>query len=231
MHKLDRTHVCAPACLAGYDHSQDSWDDLRSDCKRKVRAALQKLQGRPDFAEDSGGRMYGLRCAYCESAIHRGGHIEHFRHKGQGGYPALTFVWSNLFLVCDAREHCGHYKDKRSTQPYNPADLIKPDVDEPTHFLHFHSSGEVRVRSHAELDKADIRRASETIRVLGLNAGMLKSARERAVRAYKDQMLDDLDEVAQWSPEERQDYLREEIEATRYDEHATAIRHFLEHQC
>jgi hypothetical protein len=39
-------------------------------------------------------------------------------------------------------DHSGHYKDRRNAPPYNPGDLIKPDVDDPNDFLFFHSSGE-----------------------------------------------------------------------------------------
>jgi uncharacterized protein (TIGR02646 family) len=155
MHKLDRALVTEPACLAQYDHKRQTWDDLRDDHKREIREALEVMQQ--------------MRCAYCEGAYYsHDRHIEHFRRKNSGQFPELTFIWTNLFLSCDAdnQEHCGHYKDRKGS-PYNPEDLIKPDDDEPDDYLYFHSSGEVRPWSG--IDEARERRAKETIRVFNLN--------------------------------------------------------------
>jgi uncharacterized protein (TIGR02646 family) len=186
------------------------------------------MQGIPGVtAEDAS--EYGVRCAYCEALIHHAGHIEHFRRKNRhhpNGYPELTFAWSNLFLACGSRTHCGHYKDGSEAPAYDPDELIKPDQHDPEHYLYFHSSGEVRPRH--PLNAADTHRAEETIRVFGLNNASLPGERKKALRVYREKIAADLDELADWPSEDREAYLCGEIEATRWDPYATTIKHFLQ---
>lgn len=228
MHKLDRSKVTAPECLADYDYRTQTWDDLRAECKQALRAALVQMQGIPG-ATTADASEYGVRCAYCEAQIHHAGHIEHFRRKNRhhlNGYPELTFAWDNLFLACGERDHCGHYKDRTNAPAYDPRELIKPDEHDPEHFLYFHSTGEVRPRHR--LSEADARRAAETIRVFGLDDACLAGRREKALSLYRKKITADLDEVATWRPEDREAYLSDEIEATRWDPYATTIKHFLQ---
>ncbi len=225
MLKLDRADVIAPACLAAYDYRTHSWDDFKGPCKKQLRFALFQLQGIPGISIESAAE-YGLRCAYCECAIRNEGHIEHFRRKNPRlGYPELTFEWSNLFLACGASTHCGHYKDHRLALPYNPDQLIKPDEHNPEHYLYFHSSGEVRARS--TLNEEDKIRATETIRVFGLNNKALEGSRAKAVNSYRKMKADDFEELASWDETEINEYLQGEIENTRWDPYATTIKHFL----
>lgn len=225
MHYLDRATVQAPACLNNYDHATQSWDDFAAACKQQLRAALVAMQGIPGVTTDEA-EEYGVRCAYCESAIRHEGHIEHFRRKNPAHFPELTFVWTNLFLACGSQEHCGHFKDRKGASPYDPAHLIKPDVDDPEKFLYFHSTGEVRVSAGLrELD--DQQRAHETIRAFGLNSPALSGQRATSVSLYKKKVLGDLDEIALWPQRDREDYLQGEIQATRWEPYATTIKHFL----
>ena len=186
------------------------------------------MQGFPGVTT-ADAREYGVRCAYCEGAIHHAGHIEHFRRKDQNHFPELTFAWGNLFLACGSTKHCGHYKDCDSTPSYNPDELIKPDEHDPDDWLYFHSSGKVRVKSGV-VAANDLRRAEETIRVFNLNSPTLVGARANVTRAYKERVLRDLDEIASWNEEEREAFLRGEVAATRWEPHATAIKHFLQSQ-
>jgi len=228
MHKLDRSKVTAPECLADYDYRTQTWDDLRAECKQALRAALVQMQGIPDVTPDDGSE-HGVRCAYCEAQIHYAGHIEHFRRKNRNrpdGYPELTFKWGDLFLACGSRTHCGHYKDRKGAPDYDPDELIKPDEHDPEHYLYFHSSGEVRPRHR--LKPADAHQATETIRVFGLNDACLAGKREKALRVYRKKFAVDLDELANWPSADREAYLRDEIEATRWDRYATTIKHFLQ---
>lgn len=230
MHKLDRSGVVAPDCLSAYDYKTQTWDDFgRGECKKTLRAALVEMQGIPGVTTADAAE-YGVRCAYCEGAIHHKGHIEHFRRKNRhrpDGYPELTFEWDNLFLACGSDEHCGHYKDRKDALPYDPDDLIKPDEHDPEHYLFFHSSGEIRVR-HGLDSPNDVRRAKETIRVFGLDNQTLAAARARAVIRYKKSCLADLDELVSWDEVDRQAYFQQEIEQTRWEPYATTIKHFLQ---
>ena len=230
MHKLNRAAVPRPTCLDDYDHLSQTWDDLQSEHKKSVRLSLQRMQGQQvatDDADDEAYFILGLRCAYCECQIFHGGHIEHFRRKNTAHHPKLTFEWSNLFLACGSTESCGHYKD-RGGAPYNPDELIKPDVHDPDDYLYYYSSGEVRIRHRHIMPNEDRRRGEETIRVLHLNCGRLKGARRRVLKQYLDRSTGILDALMECDENDRQAFIGEEIEATKWEPHWTTIRHFFE---
>ena len=212
MHKLDRTLTAAPACLAGYDHHTHSWDDVRPGDKQQIRASLEQMQD--------------VRCAYCEGPVYGDGHIEHFRRKNPHHFPNLTFVWSNLFLSCGSQDHCGHYKDRPSANPYDPNDLVKPDEHDPDHYYYYHSYGEIRPRSGISQD--DLTRALETIRVFNLNCGALAADRRRALRMYEQHNPGILDDLMAFDEQDRQQFIADEIQATQRDPHWTVIRHYFE---
>jgi uncharacterized protein (TIGR02646 family) len=164
MHKLDRASITLPHCLFLYHHPPHKWDDVSGEHKQEIRDCLKQMQSE--------------RCAYCEGDVYNGVHIEHFRRKNILHFPQLTFEWENLFLSCESHEHCGHYKDRPSADPYNPAELVKPDEHEPDDYFYFHSDGDVRPRSGLEAPR--LRQALETIRVFNLDAvlfGLLATGR------------------------------------------------------
>jgi uncharacterized protein (TIGR02646 family) len=227
MRKLDRASSTPPVCLGTYSHITHTWDTFTGACKRELRAALVQMQGIPGVTT-ADANEYGLRCAYCEGAIHNAGHIEHFRRKNRQHYPILTFSWANLFLSCGDQEHCGHFKDRKSAPPYNPNQLVKPDVDDPDDFLYFHSSGEVRKKEG--LNDGDALRASETIRVFGLDDRTLVGKRAKVLSVYKQRIIDDIDELATWVPEDREAYLAGELGTVRDEPYSTTLRHFLTKQ-
>lgn len=210
MHKLDRTAVAAPPCLAEYDPDRDEWEAAD---KKQIQAHLEQMQGR--------------RCAYCECSLdYFGHHIEHFRRKNKDHFPALKFVWSNLFWSCQEKDHCGHYKDRPRAAAYDPAELIKPDDDEPDKYLYFHSSGDVRPRP--KLTPKEQRKAEETIRVFNLDCGTLQAARRRALDAYQRRDSHYLDELMAADEATRKELISYEVLATSGDPHCTVIRHFFE---
>ena len=210
MHRLDRAAAAVPACLSAYHVPENTWDDVSTADKRQIRLCLEQMQG--------------PRCAYCEGSVYGDGHIEHFRRKHN--YPQLTFEWANLFQACGSSEHCGHYKDRPSTPAYDPANIIKPDEEEPGEYLYYHSSGEVRPRSHQGAPNPS--RAIETIRVFNLNAGSLQAERRRALKAYTTRNPCILEDLMDFDDESRQVFIAQEIEATRQDPFCTVIRHYFE---
>lgn len=224
MHKLDRENTVAPPCLGEYNHGTHTWGNFGGECKKLLRAALVQIQGIPDVTTEDASE-YGVRCAYCEDAIHHAGHIEHFRRKNQHHFPELTFEWSNLFLACGSNDHCGHYKDRPRAEAYNPDNLIKPDIEDPEDYLYFHSSGEIRPRAGIDANKE--LKANETIRVFGLDNRTLKGNRARAVQPYKRI----LEEIADWEPELITEYIQEEIEKTQWQAFSTTIKHLLVGVC
>ncbi|MET4876393.1 TIGR02646 family protein [Morganella morganii] len=224
MHKLDRSAAVPPESLNDYDYRTKIWKDLKPDCKKALRAALVQMQGIPDITTPDV-KEYGLRCAYCECAIRNDGHIEHFRRKNKDHFPELTFTWENLFLACESKEHCGHYKDRKEALVYNPDELIKPDIHDPHDYLYFHSSGWVIPQSGLSHD--DKHRAEETIRVFGLNNDELPGARVSALKVYRTAILNDLNEIEGWPEGDRTEYLKAEIESTKWEPYSTTIKHFL----
>ncbi len=207
MRKLERGP--APACLSRYRHGANNWNDLTADDRKELWQSLDDMQGQ--------------RCAYCEGELRADKrHIEHFRQKGRD--PKVTFLWSNLFGSCNRFENCGKYKDE--LPPYTPADLIKPDDEDPEHFFVFVSDGSVAVR--AGLTAAETRRANETIRIFNLN-GVLRAMRRSAIASYVDQGLEVMHMVAsgELTPDECKKLYEDELTAIESRPFSTAIRHTL----
>jgi uncharacterized protein (TIGR02646 family) len=217
MRRIDRAAVAAPACLSSYTPDSCSWDDepgktrFGGQDKLDVRSALDVMQA-------------GC-CAYCESATYGDAHIEHFRRKNKAHFPQLMFTWGNLFLSCNALDHCGHHKD-RGGRPYDPADLVKPDQHDPDDYFYFHSAGQIRVRSN--IGEQDAFRAKETIRVFRLDCGALEAARRRAVEAYQRRDPGIIDALCELDEASRQAFIDDEIRATARDPHSSVIRHLFE---
>ena len=211
MHRLDRSSIQEPTCLSSYQHGRDSWSDVTHEDKEEVRSRLEQLQGR--------------RCAYCEGDLDKlGQHIEHFVQKGRRS--EVTFLWSNLFWACDQADRCGRYKDK-CKPGYNDRDLIKPDEDDPDHFLHFISDGSIRPR--AGLSPADYHRAKETLRVFKLDEdfGKLRAMRREAIRPHLLTAIAIAEIAAKHAQDVWLEFWREEVAAVSGLPFTTAIRHAL----
>jgi uncharacterized protein (TIGR02646 family) len=207
MRKLVRTTVASPACLAGYSHPVNRWDDVTSAAKQEIRVSLEAVQGR--------------RCAYCEGDIGiLGQHIEHFRRKRH--FPHLAFAWDNLYWSCDQTDSCGHYKD-HGAGPYNIDDLIEPCLHDPEAFFRFRSDGTISLRS--DLTAGDRHRAEETLRVFNLNPkwGRLRNMRKAAVSGYVKMVDADVG----FSADDWRDFFAEELERAAMHPFYTAIRHVL----
>ncbi len=209
MHKLQRGS--APACLSHYQHGRDNWDVVCPNDKAKIWQALEAMQSQ--------------RCAYCEAAIAEGNRqIEHFVQKARD--PRVTFKWDNLFGSCKRNDSCGNHKDHRAA-PYNPADLLKPDLDDPDHYFVFVADGTIQIR--ADLNDADRQRASETLRIFNLDAehGALRRMRYTAAIGYV-QIAEELWSLCdEFSEDEWQQLLDDELAATAHLPFVTVIRHTL----
>ena len=168
--------------------------------------------------------MQGQRCAYCESEFRTAKrHIEHFCQKGRD--PKGTFVWSNLFGSCNREDSCGKHKDESAV--YSPAVLIKPDVDDPEHFLVFAADGSISPRKNRSMSEQH--RATETIRLFNLN-GVLRQIRFREVAGYLQTAEYFAEVAAEHSEAEWIPLLQQEISDTAHLPFATAIKHVLTRQ-
>lgn len=209
MRRLDRSTATTPTCLAGFAHERNSWSDINGAHKAEIRASLEQMQGR--------------RCAYCEGDIDTlGQHIEHFRRRSQ--CPALTFEWDNLYWSCDQQDSCGHFKD-HGAGLYNVVDIVDPCCDNPDAFFRFRADGTISIRTGLTEDQR--RRASETLRVLGLNPrwGRLRNMRKRVIAGY----LTDVDEAITlgFGPDDLKEYFEEALTIAATLPFSTAVRHVL----
>jgi len=210
MHRLNRG--AAPACLATYQHGVHQWANgiPTPPEKSDIWACLETMQQ--------------SRCAYCEAALVDGDkHIEHFRQRSR--HPAGTFDWVNLFGSCNRKDTCGKHKD--SCGSYNPADLLKPDVDDPDDFLVFVSDGTIAVRSSSGAEAQQ--RASETLRVFNLDAkhGALRHMRRAAAAGYLQTAEEFHSFAAEFDEVEWRPLLDQELAAISHLPFVTAIRHAL----
>lgn len=203
--------------MALYSYKTTTWDQFKGDCKADVRNALEAMN------TDLGGPL----CSYCESEItaNKSWHIEHLHRKRDS--PDRTFDWSNLFLCCESKHHCGHFKDRVSGPAYIPADLIHPDLDDPDEYLQFYSSGEVKSRD--DLSVSQRKKADVTIMVLNLNSLSLKGRRSATASRAKAVVLKELEFLESLSEAERREYLSEEIQSFRGSAYPTVARHFFTH--
>lgn len=212
MHKLQRTD--GPKCLTKYRHGKDKWEKNIPTPKEKdeIWQLLNIMQGE--------------RCAYCEADItsDKRKHIEHFRQRDSHLYPQGAFEWTNIFGSCGRTDSCGKHKD--DCGKYEHKDLIKPDVDDPEHFFHFHSDGTITLRQG--LNENEQHRARETLRIFNLNAehGALRARRKIAAHKYRDTAKTILELVGD-DPAQAKQLLQEEINATSHLPFATAIKHTL----
>jgi uncharacterized protein (TIGR02646 family) len=202
----------APRLLEQFQGGRDVWAALGVAEKQELWESLRAMQGE--------------LCAYCEGQIAPGRrHIEHFRPRHQ--YSQHTFEWANLFGNCDDPKSCGHRKDSRKVRPYDVADLIKPDEEDPDHFFSFFRDGTIAVREG--IDPRQARRAGETLRVLGLDepSGGLRSRRRQAL-AYYVQLVDEWAAIAEsLSSTELRALFETEVTEAKDQEFSTAIRHLL----
>ena len=120
MHKLHRDPQ-APSGL-NYRHGVHTWGNGIPTRQEKAEIWVKLIA------------MQGERCAYCEGPMPESSrHIEHFQQRSRS--PQNTFLWNNLFGSCNRRDTCGNHKDQCGNYPH--ADLIKPDEEDPEHFLVF----------------------------------------------------------------------------------------------
>lgn len=213
MHKLHRAEA-PPSCLSRFRHGLNHWEEVSGADRKAIWEKLDDMQQG--------------RCAYCENAFsfkksRYVAHIEHFRQ--QGRFPQGTFDWSNLFGSCERQDSCGKYKDKCGA--YNPADLIKPDVEDPEVFFVFVVDGSIAIRQG--LSENQQHRAKQTLRIFNLDAkyGALRQMRESMVSGYK-QTAEELWALAIEYPDEYPELLQQELDAVANLPFVTAIKHILQ---
>lgn len=155
-----------PDCLARMRKSYASWYDVTKEDKAEIWVSLDKMQ--QEF------------CAFCEKNMRgQNKHIEHFIARSRNN--KLTFIWSNLFGSCNSVDHCGRYKDNKVSN-YDENFLIKPDSCNSVYF-NFLNDGTILPKQN--LSPEDTTKATETIRVFGLDSSVLNSSRRTILVGYE----------------------------------------------
>ena len=172
MHKLDRP-ASIPRGLAEAQAARCiDWEAFwhgKADRKEEVQAALLAMQDE--------------KCAYCECklGLHEG-HIEHFRRKGKGWFPQLTFEWTNLYYSCRRNGTCGCHKDRVLVKS-QLAQLVDPCADNPEDYLQFALDGHVCIREG--ISEMQSLRARLTIDAFNLNHEQLVQMRSNMIKGFK----------------------------------------------
>lgn len=136
----------------------------------------------------------------------------------------LTFAWANLFWSCDHPDCCGNHKDRR-VKDYDPDDVIDPSKEDPDHFFRFRSDGRIDLKPG--LDENERHRAQITLKVFNLDPGRcrLRNLRKLKAKHYLDMNPSLLEALDSFTPEDREEFIREEIEATASEPFWTVVRH------
>jgi len=211
MHKLFRGKE--PLCLRRYRDSGAKWQDIEPGDKTAVRESLLAMQGH--------------FCAYCEAKIKNAGdrHIEHFYKRKD--YSEKIFDWANLFCSCCNSNSCGQHKDLKAVGRYSPADLIKPDEDDPEEYFLFLKTGHIKIKDG--ISPSMRHRAEETLRVFNLN-GADSGLITRRCDAVKGDLVT-LEALMEYDcPETRAriiEYMHQLLEGAKSKEFSTAIKHVL----
>lgn len=122
-------------------------------------------------------------CCYCESEINDDdGHIEHMEPRGRN--QARTYDYSNLAISCNGGkiEHCGHYKDNRSSHSWDAGHFVPPHDPIAAGLFEYLPDGSVQA------NPTDLERSSYLIKYLGLDCARLTDRR----RAHAQSLIDTL---------------------------------------
>jgi uncharacterized protein (TIGR02646 family) len=134
------------------------------------------------------------KCAFCEGILGSQAYpqIEHYISRKVD--PSRAFEWKNLLPVCQICNTSKGHADHQGR-------LLKPDYEDPELFFWIGPEGDIT--PHPGLNDVDAVRASETIRLCGLNRGELCDNRQTVANIVRrwlkrtSELADGLDELAQ----------------------------------
>ncbi len=150
----------------GNDDWQPSYEDLRSELKQEVRAALLKEQG--------------WVCCYCERRVSLhpdSSHIEHLQSRSTSD-ESTALDYANLLCSCNTDSiHCGAKKGSDALD-------VHPLLPTCTSYFEFGSAGTIAASRAGDRSRA----ARKAIDVLGLGVPALEARRREACGAMLEQM-------------------------------------------
>jgi uncharacterized protein (TIGR02646 family) len=149
--------------------------DKTNAAKKKAKKAAEAKYAH-DEVRTQLQRMFGSKCAFCESHIKHVSfdQIEHFRPKQR--FPALCFDWDNLLLACGGCNGA-KYKGTKFPEAADGGPFVNPVDEEPNDFFDFKIDPHTQL---AELVPKSLR-GETTEKELGLNRQDLMQHRSKAV--------------------------------------------------
>lgn len=171
--------VVRPSAPAVLTNNQKAWTKaLLAARAKKDKALTRKIEGRyrHHAVKSKLTKMFGGKCAYCESilGVVDYGHIEHYKPKTK--YPKLTFAWRNLLLSCAKCNDSGHKGQKFPTARVG-GPIVDPTLDDPTN--HFRFDYDASTRQAVIVPTTS--RGSTSVSLLDLNGPTRKElVRERS---------------------------------------------------
>ena len=154
-----------PDCFIVFK-KKNSPKNYEVDCDYKVRECLKDA-----LLEEQ-----NRQCFYCEQKINKS-HIEHFIPR-DANVKNTECDYNNLFLSCNAQNHCGIKKDNK----YDESMYIRifstniEQQENPLEFFDYTTQGKIKVKKLLSDNKKS--RANNTIELLNLNHTDLINARK-----------------------------------------------------
>ena len=167
-------NVCEPECFVSFKaknnpHSylDDCNDYELKKCLREALLVEQKYQ-----------------CFYCEKKIVNDGskvHIDHIKQRDV--YHNLECSYENMALSCEAKKHCGKYKDTQEIWDDSKFLWIVPQnitlQEKPSDFFVYRRNGEIGLKK--TLSDNEKERGDNTIKYLNLNHRELVETRKNII--------------------------------------------------
>lgn len=117
-----------------------------------------------------------VKCAFCEGRLESQAYAQIEHYVSRRVDPDCAFEWKNLFPVC---QMCNASKGDADHQ----GRFLKPDAEDPEPYFGIGPEGDIA--PHPGLNEADALRASETIRLCGLNRGGLREDRQTVANSVR----------------------------------------------
>ena len=168
-----------PDCFIEFKR-KNTLNDYERDCDYSVRECLREA-----LLEEQ-----NRQCFYCEQKI-KNFHIEHFIPR-DASMKNAECDYNNLFLSCNAKEHCGTKKDnKYDESKYLRLFSKEYPLESPSDFFDYTTQGKIKVRKVLSDEKKI--RAKNTIELLNLNHKDLINARKLIFKNINTYTQSDMD--------------------------------------
>ncbi len=118
-------------------------------------------------------------------------HIDHYKKKGMGWQPDVTFDWNNLIVEDRNPQYGACYKDKLTSSKDDYDKMINPVTEYPERYFDYLTNGEIKPKD--DITDEEREKAEFTINRFNLNHTHLQKTREAIIKniAVYIKQLDD----------------------------------------